>query len=420
MIEHSYISAVFQDNRVMTHRLRPQHFGDSVCRAIFEAMISIKGPIDPITVMAASKIDLPLITEIALAPGIPANAESYIDSILEASASRALQQAVQKAAGIADGAGTVSERIQAIQDALNAIQRASMSREPESLSSSIARALDRYEELAQGKREAAWSTGVNALDEMFAGGLRPGKVYGLAARPSVGKSSAARLLTVACAKQLLPTLILSQEMPIDEVTDCLVAQLGGINAKRLITGKLSDDDWGRMAEAADDAMKLPIFIDDDGGLTIQQVAAKCRLIKGLKVLVLDYLQLCSSDLKANTNDQVGEISKGLKRLAIQMGISIVVLSQLNREVERRQDKEPQLSDLRDSGNIEQDLDACVMLWTVKEDEDSRLVGWKVAKNRSGNRGSFAMRFYPATYTWVQSLESLKPIQQKYRGFGHDD
>lgn len=134
------------------------------------------------------------------------------------------------------------------------------------------------------------------------------------------------------------------------------------------------------------------------------------------MLVLDYLQLSTSTLRnATTNDQVAEISKGLKQLALQLGIAVVVLSQLNRDVEKRADREPQLSDLRDSGAIEQDLDVAVMLWTVQEPQDGpRLVGWKVAKHRGGAKGRFAMNFEAAVYRWTESSAALA---ERKRGGG---
>lgn len=209
-------------------------------------------------------------------------------------------------------------------------------------------------------------------------------------------------------------------MPVDEVTDCLLSELGGVVNDHIQTGKFSDDDWSRIAQAADTANRLPLFIDDDGGLTISQIRTKARQVKGLKVLVLDYLQLSSSTLRnATTNDQIAEISKGLKQLALQMGIAVVVLSQLNRDVEKRADREPQLSDLRDSGAIEQDLDVAVLLWTVQEPQDGpRIVGWKVAKHRGGKKGRFAMNFDPAIYRWTESAVSL-PSRGQHNGRGFE-
>lgn len=211
-------------------------------------------------------------------------------------------------------------------------------------------------------------------------------------------------------------LLLSQEMPNYEVLDALVSQAGRIDGIRLQTGQLADEDWGRMVEATTELQRLPLYLDDQGALTLAQVRRKARQVKGLKLLALDYLQLCSGTRKdRSTNDEIAEISRGLKALALEMDIPIIVLSQLNREVERREDKEPVLADLRDSGAIEQDLDVAILLWTAREAEESRLVGWKVAKNRSGAKGTFAMRWSPATNLWLHSDEALRSQPRNQTG-----
>jgi replicative DNA helicase len=196
-------------------------------------------------------------------------------------------------------------------------------------------------------------------------------------------------------------------MDADELADALVAEAGRVDGAVLQTGKLGDDDWGRVAEAVDALRPLPLHIDDQGGLTLAQVRSKARAVKGLQVLAIDYLQLMVSTAKGkSTNDELAEISRGLKALALELGIPIVVLSQLNREVEKRADKEPQLADLRDSGAIEQDLDVAVMLWTARDEDESRLVGWKVAKHRGGRKGTFGMRWRPEINEWRESAEAL--------------
>jgi replicative DNA helicase len=209
----------------------------------------------------------------------------------------------------------------------------------------------------------------------------------------------------------LPTLLLSQEMPGDEVADCVIAQLGGIDSRRLQTAQFEEGDWGRLSEAVDEGARLQFYVDDQGALTLNDIRSKARQIKGLKVLILDYLQLSASTLKgANRNDQVEEISRGLKALAMSMGVAVIVLSQLNREVEKRADKEPQLSDLRDSGAIEQDLDVALLLWTAREfkNEHRRIVGAKIAKHRGGQKGRFALEFHPDLYRWYESTASIDP------------
>ena len=289
------------------------------------------------------------------------------------------------------------------------MERAGQRSEPKPLTELLVSALDRYDALANGLRPAAMATGIAPLDRLLNGGLRPGKVYGIAARPSIGKSAAGRAVGLHVAAAGHPTLLLSQEMPADEVTDAIVGQLGRIDSDKIQTGKFADDDWANMVDAVEHARGLPFFVDEQGGLRLADMRTKARAIKGLKVLILDYLQLSRSTLKnATTNDQVAEISKGLKALAMELGIAVVVLSQLNREVEKRTGQEPALSDLRDSGAIEQDLDVAVLLWTVREDANgSRLVGWKVAKHRGGPKGRFGMRFEAPRYRWYETAESIE-------------
>lgn len=351
---------------------------------------------------------LPYLNAVAQCATGPGHAKRHAQIVAERAAQRALIAAADEARTIAWQDGELSDKLDRIGAQFAALDRGQMRKAPQPVASLLAGAIDRYTDLAEGRSTPAWRTSIAPLDRILGGGLRTGKVYGIAARPSVGKSSAARTIAMSTAADGLPTLVLSQEMPVEEVADCLIAELGSIDSQRLQTGQLRDDDWSRLADAVDQAKALPLWIDDDGGLTIGQIRAKARQVKGLKVLVLDYLQLSSSTLtKASTNDQVAEVTKGLKQLALQMGIAVVLLSQLNRDVEKRADREPQLSDLRDSGAIEQDLDVAVMLWTVQEPDDGpRLVGWKVAKHRGGRKGRFAMNFDAAVYRWRESAVQL--------------
>jgi replicative DNA helicase len=338
------------------------------------------------------------------------NIRRYAQIVAEKAARRAVLDAAGKALSIARETAPVGDLLDRIAAEFSGLQRDQMRKGPVLLADLMTRAVDRYTDLAAGNVAPGWATGIAPLDRILAGGLRPGKVYGLAARPSVGKSSAARAIGLHLAGAGHPVLLLSQEMPTDEIADCAMSQLGGIDNGRLATGQFIGNDWSRVTDAVEAASSLPLHIDDEGGLTIGGIRGKARMVKGLKVLLLDYLQLSTSTLKgASTNDQVAEITKGLKQLALQLGIAVVLLSQLNRDVEKRQDKEPQLSDLRDSGAIEQDIDAAIFLWTAQEPDSngSRLVGWRVAKNRGGPLGKFAMRFDAAIYRWTESTESLQ-------------
>jgi replicative DNA helicase len=381
-------------------------------RAIWSAMVGLIGagkPADVITVAEALKArstpdeygGMGYLNSLSQSVPSARNARRYAEIVAEKAAQRATIAAADLALSIAKEDGPADEKLDRIAVAFSGVQRTQMKAAPRRIGELVLSALDRYSELADGKRTPAWSTGMPDLDRTLNGGLRPGKVYGIGARPSIGKSSMARAIAIALAIGGHPTLILSQEMPGDEVADCTVAQLGRVESGRLQTGKLSHEDWSGISEAAETAAGLPLYIDDDGGLTPAQIAGKARSIKGLRVLVLDYLQLSTSTIKGGTtNDQVAEISKALKQLAMRMGIAIVVLSQLSRKIEERADREPQLSDLRDSGAIEQDLDVAILIWTVREpDTGPRVVGCKVDKHRGGRKGRFGLYFDAAIYAW---------------------
>jgi replicative DNA helicase len=361
----------------------------------------------------------------SLAASVPsaANIRRYAEIVRERATLRALISAADNMATAAfnPSGRSALEILDEAASVIGAFDRRSQRKAPRAVADLLAAAIDRYTDLAEGRAPAGMKTGIAPLDRLLAGGLRGGKVYGIAARPSVGKSSAARAILLHLARSGITTLLLSQEMPADELADALVAEAGRVDGSTLQSGQFDDQDWGRIAEAVDTLRAIPLHVDDEGGLTLAKVRVKARAVKGLQVLAIDYLQLLTSTLKnKTTNDEIGEISKGLKALALELNIPIVVLSQLNREVERRTDKEPVLSDLRDSGNIEQDLDVAVLMWTASEEEgsESRLVGWKVAKHRGGKKGTFAMRWKPAINEWRESFEPLRVAAPK-KSKGYD-
>lgn len=397
--------------------LTPESFFDERHGFVFAAacwLAMAHKPVDPITVFEILQArkqtseDFGLVYLNAMSASVPsaANIRRYAEIVAEKAAQRRLLAQADEALAIAGGEGTVAEKLDKIAAAFVALERGQQRKAPRVVSDLLAAAIDRYSELAEGRRPTGIKTGIDPLDRLLSGGLRGGKVYGIAARPSVGKSSAARTILLHAAKAEHTTLLLSQEMPADELIDALMAEAGRVDGASLQSGQFTDEDWGRIAEAADTLKNVPLHVDDEGGLTLAQVRMKARAVKGLQVLAIDYLQLLTSTLKGKTtNDEIGEISKGLKALALELNIPIVVLSQLNREGDG---VEPQLRHLRDSGNIEQDLDVAVLLWTAEDGDESRLVGWKVAKHRGGKKGTFAMRWKPAINEWRESFEALRP------------
>lgn len=292
--------------------------------------------------------------------------------------------------------------------ALAQIVRGTVRKEPRRLSDVATARTTHYEALQRGDIAAGWPCSIAAINRALAGGFKPGKVYLFGARPAVGKTSLTTQLALDLARYGQPTLILSLEMSAEEIADRGTAHLGQIDYEHLQTGQLTNDDWGRAAAMLDDMARLPVWVDDQGALSLQDIKAKARMVPGLKVLVLDYLQLCSgaSD-KDNRNNQVEAISRGLKELAMELGIAVIALSQLNRKVEERPGRRPQLADLRDSGSIEQDADVVLLMWPVRELENGgRLVGLGIEKNRQGRTCEIALDFRGDIQRWAESTESL--------------
>lgn len=242
----------------------------------------------------------------------------------------------------------------------------------------------------------AWGTGLADLDEYLEGGLRPGELVIVGARPSMGKTALGLSIAVHMA-EVRPVGFLSMEMSHLEVNDRLTAMLGRVSMSSVKRPRKGEGlEWGRVVEGTERAKELRMFVSDQGGLNINQVRTKARNAKrlfGLDVLVVDYIGLMSGlDPKANRNAQLGEISRGLKNLAKELELAVLCLAQLNRKAEERADQMPQMSDLRDSGEIEQDADVILFIKRPVMSNPDLGDEWKhyarlsVAKNRQGRCG----------------------------------
>jgi replicative DNA helicase len=281
-----------------------------------------------------------------------------------------------------------------------------------------------WEAIQSGEVVPGWPTHIPSLDNALNGGFKPGQLVILAARPSVGKSSFAEQLAITFAEGGLTTLFLSQEMPEEEVADRAASNTGRIDYGNIQSGNMTPEDWNRASEAMDKLVGLPFYVDDQPALTLMDVRTKARQVPGLKVLVLDYLQLCSGSGGDNRNAEIEQISRGLKSMAKEMGILVIALSQLNRKVEERTDKRPLMSDLRDSGAIEQDADVVIFLWPVRDRDTHRIVGCHVGKNRQGQKPAFGLHFTGSLQRWAQSTEDISPpappARPSRRGYGADN
>lgn len=252
--------------------------------------------------------------------------------------------------------------------------------------------LDELQKRAGGLRGVA--TGFTELDKKLSG-LQDSNLVILAARPSVGKTTLAlNIAQHAAVKEKIPVGIFSLEMSKEQLVDLILSSEADVDAWRLTTGNLEENDFAKLAEAMGELAEAPLYIDDTPGASILEMRTKARRLqaeKGLKLLVVDYLQLIHGRNLENRVQEVSEISQALKNLARELKIPVLALSQLSRSIESRQAKIPQLSDLRESGAIEQDAD--VVMFLYREDaeklDDVKLT---IAKHRNGPLGEVDLKF----------------------------
>lgn len=276
--------------------------------------------------------------------------------------------------------------------------------------------LDRVQELAENGAEDVTGvpTGFYELDRMTAG-LQPGDLVILAARPSMGKTAfALNIGEHVAVKEGLPTLVFSMEMGASQLALRMVGSLGRIDQQHLRTGRLADDEWGRLSEAVEKLRGVSIFIDETPALTPSELRARARrqarLCGKLGLIVVDYLQLMSGSSHSDENraTEIGEISRGLKALAKELQCPVIALSQLNRSVETRTDKRPMMSDLRESGAIEQDADVIMFIYRDeyynKDSKEPGVAEIIIGKQRNGPVGTVKLAFLKP----LTKFENLAP------------
>lgn len=270
-----------------------------------------------------------------------------------------------------------------------------------SLKQILPEAVDRIDLLHQsGGDITGIPTGFNEFDKLTAG-LQPGDLVIVAGRPSMGKTTLAiNIAENAAIGARIPTAVFSMEMPSQQLAFRMISSLGRVDQTHLRTGKFPDEDWSRINTAVQLMSDAPIYIDDSPGLSPTEIRARARRLKresNLGLIVLDYLQLMQ--VHGNTENratEISEISRSLKSLAKELSVPIIALSQLNRSVEQRQDKRPVMSDLRESGAIEQDADLIIFIYreeVYKPDTPRKgIADISIAKQRNGPIGEFPLTF----------------------------
>jgi replicative DNA helicase len=261
-------------------------------------------------------------------------------------------------------------------------------------------------------------TGFKHLD-WYTSGLHPGDLVICAGRPGMGKTAFALNVALnACRARQSPVIVFSLEMPKEQLARRLLCAEAGVDGSRLRSGRLTRDDWAPLTRAAGELSELPLWMDDTPGLTLMELRAKARRLKsdkGLELVVIDYLQLMRSGTKTDNREQeISEISRSLKGLAKELRLPVIALSQLNRGVESRgnKDKRPQLSDLRESGAIEQDADTIMFIYRDEvynpESTEKGIAEIIIGKQRAGPTGTVRCAFR-REFTRFENLEEHREV-----------
>ena len=404
-------STIYDD--VVT-QIKPDDFYKSANREIYEAILAIYtrgAPVDAITTVEELKRRNSLdkvgghlyIHELVEQVSTPASAEHYARIVGELALMRRL---IRAAADIMEmGYSSPDDPEKAADAAEEMIYRVARHHEQDevvAMSALVDNAMVDLENLQQ--RDSAFAgipTHFTDLDKLTAG-LQNGNLIVVAARPGVGKSSfvtnLARNVAVDAEK---PVAMFSLEMSRWEIGMRLLCAEARVPWDRIRTGHPNAEDWSRIVESAETLHEAPLFVVDSGNVTIVDIRAKARRLRssrqGLSMIIVDYLQLMSGHGRIESRQQeIAEISRSLKLLAKELDIPVIAVSQLNRDPERRQDKRPQLSDLRESGAIEQDAD--LVMFIHREDSDDPSVKGTadliIAKHRNGPTGTIKLTFLP--------------------------
>lgn len=382
--------------------LQPEDFFRQMHREVYRAMTDCAArgePTDFVLVCAAlaqRRVLDRIGGEAALAALLPleysaAHVEQYAHRVERAAIARRLIEASGVVARAAYDGWEADDLAAAVDRAEAAVLAVDQRRRGAAFTATAALMADYFDRLslvARGEVPSGVATGFADLDRVT-GGLQPGELTILAARPGQGKSALAMAMAEHAARAGIGAGVFSLEMGKDSLAHRMVSAAAKVDGYRLRTGQLHDDDWRRVTRALGELGSLPLYVDASGGLTLLEVRARSRRLCAeqtappVGLLVVDYLQLLHGSAKAESRVQeVGEISRGLKALAMELKLPVLACAQLNRAVEQRADGRPQLSDLRESGSIEQDADVVLFLWRDPQ-TPPELIDVAVAKNRNG-------------------------------------
>ena len=416
--EKSLLGAIMLDNATLPDILtvlKPADFYEKRHETIFQAITDLYDahkPIDLLTLTAELRSKKKLkevggaayLTELSEFVPAAAHAKAYADIIEKAAVRRRLIKAGTEIANKAyEDDANADDLVGRAEQELFEVSDKIIKSDYVAMDELLADAFDRLEELQKNKGALrGLKTGFSDLDKKTAG-FQKGDLIIVGARPSMGKTTFAQNLAYNIASiNKRGVLFFSMEMAANEIIDNMISSVSGVDSWKMRTGNLSDTEFAKIGDALGEMDEVPIYIDDTSSMTITELRNKARRAAhdhDIGIIVLDYLQLITgSDRYAgNRVQEITEISRGLKILARELSVPVVALAQLSRNVEGREDPRPVLSDLRDSGSIEQDADLAIFIHRVdyykkKDEEDTNITELIIRKHRRGALGTIELYF----------------------------
>ena len=426
--EQSVLGSMLIDERCVPDvigTLRPEDFYLKQNREIYETiytMFNFSEKIDPVTVLDKMKErgvydeahSYDYISQLLQITPTAANVKQYCAIVHDKALMRDLGTAADEINEMVyEGAGTAQDMLEAAEKKVYALRRGDSGESLQHIGKVLLNVYDRLEELAQsGSEIPGLSTGLHDVDRKI-NGLNKTDLLLIAARPGMGKTSMALNIALTVAKKYpgKAVVFFNLEMSREQMAMRLLANESFVDLQKLVTGQLTEEDWGKLSIASSALSQTDIRVDDNPTITVAEMNAKCRRIENLGLVFIDYLQLMTSAAPGKTSENrvtvVSEISRALKIMAKELNVPVVCMSQLSRANESRTDKRPMLSDLRESGAIEQDADSVMFIYRDdyynKDSEEKNIAELIVAKNRHGETGTVKLQWLPQ-FTTFSDLE----------------
>ncbi|MBE6958882.1 MAG: replicative DNA helicase [Ruminococcaceae bacterium] len=421
--EQAVLGSILIDSRCITEIIgvvQPEDFYLQQNREIYEviySMFNMAQAIDPVTVLDKMREagiyrdnSRDYIMQLMEITPTAANATRYANIVREQAMLRSLSQAgTDITKMVQEQKGTPAEMLESAEKKIYALRKGERQDTLEHIGTILHKVYDHLNELAQSDSAIpGLSTGLRDLDSKI-NGLNKGNLLLVAARPAMGKTSFALNIGLNVAKKYNKTVaFFSLEMSREELAMRLLSSESFVDSQKMATGKLTEEEWVKIGMASSALSQTDIRVDDNGGITVAEMNAKLRRLDNLGLVIIDYLQLMQGSGYSKSNDNrvqvVSDISRSLKVMAKDLGVPVICLSQLNRAAESRSDKRPMLSDLRESGSIEQDADCVMMLYRDdyynKESEKRNVAECIVAKNRHGEIGTVELQWLPQYTTFA--------------------